>query len=277
MGLGNVEGGEQSETKVVPVALTVAGSDSGGGAGIQADLKTFAALKVHGTSVVTLVTAQNTVGVTAIGMISEALVQAQLDAVCTDLRPAAAKTGALGSEAMIELVAAYFTQRPIGALVVDPVMVSKHGDSLLPEQAVASLKRALLPLATVITPNRYEAELLCGRSVSGMESMKDAARQLFDYGARNVLIKGAHLDRVARDLLYDGTGFLEFGADRVASERVHGSGCVFSAAICAYLTRGEELPEAVNSAREFITGAIAKAPKLGHGISPVHPLHALWG
>jgi hydroxymethylpyrimidine/phosphomethylpyrimidine kinase len=261
---------------IPPIALTIAGSDSGGGAGIQADLRTFAALKVHGTSVITLVTAQNTVGVSHIHLLPEASITAQLEAVCGDLAPAAAKTGALGSAPIIRLVADMFTQRPLNRLVVDPVMVSKHGDALLPDDAVDAMRAALLPLALVVTPNRFEAERLTGRSVSGLDSMKDAARRIFDMGSKNVLLKGSHLDRIVRDLLYDGTGFIEFGADRVDSSHVHGSGCVFAAAITARLAHGDPLPDAVHFAREFITGAITDAPRLGSGISPVNPMFRMW-
>lgn len=262
--------------KAPPIALTIAGSDSGGGAGIQADLRTFAALGCHGTSALTLITAQNTQGVSHLHMLPEATVAAQLDALFADLPPAAAKTGALGSAAMIRLVADLLTARPVAALVVDPVMVSKHGHALLPDDAVDALRAHLLPLALVTTPNRFEAERLTGRSVSGVESMKDAARRIFDLGVKHVLIKGSHLDRVVRDLLYDGTGFIEFGADRISSERVHGSGCVASAAICARLAHGDPLPEAIDFTRAFISGAIEHAPKLGSGISPVNPMYRLW-
>jgi hydroxymethylpyrimidine/phosphomethylpyrimidine kinase len=259
-----------------PVALTIAGSDSGGGAGIQADLRTFAALRAHGTSAITLITAQNTVGVSHLHLLPEPTIRAQIEAVCSDLAPAAAKTGALGAEPIIRLVADMLTQRPIPSLVVDPVMVSKHGDALLPDNAVHALRAALLPLALVVTPNRFEAEHLTGRSVSGVESMKDAARRIFDLGVKNVLIKGSHLDHIVRDLLYDGTGFIEFGADRVDSSRVHGSGCVYAAAITARLAHGDSLPEAVHFARDFISGAIAEAPALGSGISPVNPMFRIW-
>lgn len=260
-----------------PIALTIAGSDSGGGAGLQADLKTFAACEVHGTSVVTLITAQNTVSVREVQLLPESIVRAQLHAVLDDLVPGAAKTGALGSEQMIEVIAEMIEGTSLtDRIVVDPVMVSKHGDSLLPESAQRTLIARLLPHALVVTPNRFEAQVLSGRTVEGPSSMKDAAKAIFDRGAKNVLIKGAHLDRIVRDIFYDGSGFVEFGADRIDSKRVHGSGCVHSAAITARLACGEEVVESVAWAREFINGAIAAAPELGRGVSPVNPMHRIW-
>lgn len=264
---------DEADEPRAPIALTVAGSDSGGGAGIQADLKTFGALGVHGTSVLTLVTAQNTRGVQDVHLLPEPVVRAQFAAVYGDLRPAAAKTGALGSEALITLVAELFADHPVARRVVDPVMVSKHGDPLLPEGAQRVLRDRLLPGALLLTPNQHEAEALTGRAVTSLGSMKEAARALFDFGAQNVLVKGAQLDdKIARDILFDGTGFVEFGADRVDSNRVHGSGCAHSAAITARLARGDKLLDAIAFAREFISGAIARAPLVGHGISPVQPL-----
>lgn len=260
----------------VPVAMTIAGSDSGGGAGLQADLRTFAACEVHGTSAVTLITAQNTRGVSLVHMLPEPVVRAQFEALASDLPPMAAKTGALGDEAMIQLVSSLLTERPLTNLVVDPVMVSKHGDALMSERATRALGQRMFPLALVITPNRHEAEALTGRSVEGVASMKDACKRLFDLGPRHVLIKGSHLDHIVRDLLYDGRDFTEYGADRLRTGRLHGSGCVFSAAITARLALGDELLQAVAFAREFITGAIARAPALGGGVSPVNPMHAIW-
>lgn len=270
MGLGT------QEAYVPPLALTIAGSDSGGGAGIQADLKTFAACKVHGTSVLTLITAQNTVGVRSMELLSDDIVRAQFGAVLDDLPPAAAKTGALGSERMIALVAELLEQRPIANLVVDPVMVSKHGDPLLPDSAHRAFVERLLQHALVVTPNRFEAQIMSGRRVEGPSSMKDAAKAIFDRGAKNVLIKGAHLERVVRDYVYDGSGFVEFGADRIDTKRLHGSGCAYSAAITARLAHGDDLMESIAWAREFISGAIEHAPELGSGISPVNPMFRTW-
>lgn len=260
-----------------PVALTIAGSDSGGGAGIQADLKTFAACKVFGTSVLTLVTAQNTKKVSALEVLPDALVRAQYEAVVSDFGVKAAKTGALGSNRMIGLVAELLEERRPKHLVVDPVMVSKHGDPLLPDDARKTFAQRMLPLADMVTPNRFEAEALSGRRVEGLQTMRDAAKAIVDRGARTVLLKGSHLDEnVVRDIYYDGSGFLEFGADRVKSKALHGSGCVFSSAVTSMLARGASHEEALEFAREFISSAIALAPKLGNGISPVNPCHEVW-
>lgn len=263
-------------TPTPPIALTIAGSDSGGGAGVQADLKTFAACEVHGTSVLTLITAQNTQGVGAIELLPEALIRAQFAAVASDLPPAAAKTGALGSQAIIGTVRELLEEHPIERLVLDPVMVSKHGHPLMDERTQRVLRDQLLPHALIVTPNRFEAQAMIQREVEGVSSMKDAARRIFDFGPRYVLLKGSHMDHIVRDLLYDGTGFVEFGADRVDSKRVHGSGCTFAAAITARLAHGDAVEDAVAFAREFISEAIARAPALGHGISPVHPMHKHW-
>ena len=261
----------------VPIALTIAGSDSGGGAGIQADLKTFAANRVFGTSVLTLLTAQNTLGVTELAMVSGHMVRAQFQALISDLPPRAAKTGALGSTEMIALLAELLQDDPIHHLVVDPVMISKHGDPLMGEKAQKELATKILPLALVVTPNRFEAAaLIGGRDVESLSEMKDAARRIFDSGPRHVLIKGGHFDKIVRDILFDGTGFIEFGADRVDSKALHGSGCTFSAAITARLARGDTLPESIAYAREFISAAIEFAPPIGRGISPVNPMYAHW-
>lgn len=276
--LDAMTGQSAPKTRATPsVALTIAGSDSGGGAGIQADLKTFAAHKVFGTSVITLVTAQNTLGVTGIEMLPGTIVKAQYDAVVSDLKPRAAKTGALGSSEMIALVSEIYRETPIPRLVVDPVMISKHGDPLMGEDAQKELARRILPLATVVTPNRFEASaLIGGRTVESLQDMKEAAKRIFDLGCPNVLIKGGHFDRIVRDILFDGQDFLEFGADRATSTSLHGSGCTFSAAITAGLAKDLGLVESIAAAREFISAAIAEAPDLGKGISPVHPLHAFW-
>lgn len=259
-----------------PVALTIAGSDSGGGAGIQADLKAFAALQVFGTSVLTLITAQNTQGVSDLRMLDEGIVRAQYEAVMTDLPPNAAKTGALGSNRMIGLVAELLQEHPIEKLVIDPVMISKHGVPLLPDDACKAMTQHLLGRALLVTPNRHEAAKLVGRRVEGPTSMKDAAQRIFDFGPKHVLIKGGHFEKIVRDYYYDGTGFIEFGADRVDSEHLHGSGCTYAALITARLALGDELLSAIEFAREFINGAIEKSPQVGKGIAPVNAMHRLW-
>lgn len=265
------------DEKKRPIALTIAGSDSGGGAGIQADLKTFAACEVFGTSVVTLITAQNTQGVQAIQVLDPELVASQFHSVMTDLKPRAAKTGALGNGAMIGAVSKMLAKNPIEGLVVDPVMISKHGQPLMDEENFAVVRDEMLPHALLVTPNRFEAAALSGmRSVESVQSMKEAAKRIFDAGARRVVVKGGHFDRIVRDIFYDGTGWVEFGADRVHSDRVHGSGCTFSAAVTARLAQGNSVTEALGFARQFISGAIDGAPNLGSGISPVNPMWEHW-
>jgi len=258
------------------IALTIAGSDSGGGAGIQADLKTFAACKVFGTSVLTLITAQNTKGVFAVEVLGDEVIKSQFKAVMDDVPPVAAKTGALGDSRVIGLMAELLEEYPIANLVVDPVMVSKHGDQLMPEKGIKAFVQRMVPHAFVITPNRFEAQALTGRDVEDIREMQDAAKRIFDMGAKYVLIKGGHMEHIVRDILYDGSGFTEFGADRIRSPRVHGSGCTFSAAITARLASGDSIEKAIEFSREFISNAILMAPKIGEGISPVNPMHAYW-
>ena len=261
----------------VATALTIAGSDSGGGAGIQADLKTFAACGVFGTSVLTLVTAQNTQGVQTISILDEPLVRQQFNSVVDDLAPQAAKTGALGNGQMIQVVADMVNQQPVDPLVVDPVMISKHGQPLMAEEAYSMMREMMLPHAELVTPNRFEAGALGDmRRVETVKQMKEAARRIHGHGADTVVVKGGHFDRIVRDIFYDGTGFVEFGADRVDTDRLHGSGCTFSAAITAGLTRGESMVDAIGAARDFITEAIRAAPDVGEGVGPVNPMYRLW-
>jgi hydroxymethylpyrimidine/phosphomethylpyrimidine kinase len=256
----------------LPVALTIAGSDSGGGAGIQADLKTFAALGVHGCSVITALTAQNTITVSAIHDVPPDFVRAQFDAVVPDLHPAAAKTGMLSSPEIIETVARAVEDYGLAQLVVDPVMVAKGGAKLLRDEAVSALRSRLLPLAAVITPNLPEAEVLLGRPVHSLDERRQAARDLQALGPRAVVVKGGHAEGDAVDILFDGEDLVELRADRIATANTHGSGCTFSAAIAAGLARGLPVRGAVEAAKEFITGAIAGAIEAGSGHGPVNPL-----
>lgn len=277
MSFFNLYGEDEHRRPTPPVALTIAGSDSGGGAGIQADLKSFAANRAFGTSVLTLITAQNTRGVLNIELLNPEIVVAQYEAVINDLKPRATKTGALGSTTMIKTVAAMLAEAPAENLVIDPVMISKHGDLLLPPEAYVALREELLPQATLVTPNRFEAAALIGHDgVETVPQMKEAARRIFDMGARAVIVKGGHFEKIVRDIYFDGTGYIEFGADRIDSVRLHGSGCTFSAVITARLAHQESLVDAIGFAREFISKAIKKAPKLGEGISPVNPAYKLW-
>jgi len=255
-----------------PVALTIAGSDSGAGAGIQADLKTFAAFGVYGVTVITAVTAQNTVGVRAVQEIEPATIADQLDAVAEDFTIASLKTGMLSSAAIIEAVAAGIQRHGLHPLVIDPVMVAKSGDRLLREDAVEALRRTLLPLARVVTPNIPEAEVLAGgRAIRTREDRLAAGRAILELGVQAVVIKGGHSDDdPIVDLLIDHTGIHEYRAPRIDTTSTHGTGCTFSAAITAGLARGRDLPAAVGAAREYVSRALSSAPRLGHGHGPMN-------
>jgi hydroxymethylpyrimidine/phosphomethylpyrimidine kinase len=254
---------------MAPVALTIAGSDPSGGAGIQADLKTFHQLGVYGEAVITLLTVQNTVRVSRVEVMPPTLVLEQLAAVLEDIPPAAAKTGALGSAEMVKAVARAAASFPF-PLVVDPVMVSKHGLSLLPPAAADAIRERLLPRAFLITPNIPEAEALTGMKILTVEDMRAAAARLREMGARAVLIKGGHLAGDAIDLLLDGGEWHEFPAARIATRHTHGTGCTYSAAITAGLARGFALADAVGRAKRFIHEAIRTNPGLGHGCGPLN-------
>ena len=261
----------------MPTVLTVAGSDSGAGAGIQADLKTFAALGVYGTSAITAITAQNTLGVTAVQEVPPGMVAAQIDAVVADIRPDAVKTGMLASASIIEVVAAKVREHGLPNLVVDPVMVAKSGDRLLREDAVAVLRDLLLPLCAVVTPNLPEAEVLVGRSIGSDEDARRAAEEIVGLGAGAVVVKGGHRGTPeAVDVLYDGNAFREYSAPRVDTTSTHGTGCTFASAIAAYLARGEPLAEAVGQAKEYLTEALRRAYPIGGGHGPVHHFYRWW-
>ncbi|MDB6122452.1 MAG: Hydroxymethylpyrimidine/phosphomethylpyrimidine kinase [Pedosphaera sp.] len=249
----------------VPVALTIAGSDSGGGAGIQADLKTFAALGVHGTSAITCITAQNPKKVISIEPCSPSIVRQQVEAVFTELRPAAVKTGMLYSEEIIRTVAKFISARQVPALIVDPVMISTSGAQLLKDSAIQALKNKLLPLATLVTPNLDEAEVLIGRKLSSVEDLRLAARKIYSQFGCAALVKGGHLKgtRDAADIFYDGKEELLLTAPFVRGIHTHGTGCTYSAAIVGYLASGYDLIAAVLHAKEFITQAIAQSQKVG--------------
>ena len=260
-----------------PVALSVAGSDSGAGAGIQADLKTFAAFEVYGATAVTAVTAQNTRGVAGIEELPTGIVERQIDAVAADLGVDAAKTGMLSSVAIIETVADGMRRHAVERLVVDPVMVAKGGDRLLREDAVEALTALLLPLALVATPNAGEAEALCGRPVRTIAQAREAARAVHDLGCRWVVVKGGHFGSDAVDVLFDGAGFAEFPAARIETTSTHGTGCTFSAAIAAGLARGATVERSVEGAKRYVTDAIARAFPVGSGHGPPHHFYRWWG
>jgi hydroxymethylpyrimidine/phosphomethylpyrimidine kinase len=253
-----------------PTALTIAGSDSGGGAGIQADLKTFLACRVHGMSAITAVTVQNSLGVSGFYELPPHAVAEQIKSVATDIGVGAAKTGMLASAAIIEAVADTVQRLGITPFVVDPVAASQHGDALLRPDALAALRDRILPLATVVTPNLGEVRLLTGIDVRDRSGMQDAARALSDLGPQWVLVKGGHLpDGEAVDVLYDGASFAEFTSPRFDTQHTHGSGDTLAAAICAALARGLEVEDAVRFGKSFIAGAIEHGFPLGAGLGPV--------
>jgi hydroxymethylpyrimidine/phosphomethylpyrimidine kinase len=251
------------------IALTIAGSDPSGGAGIQADLKTFHQFGVYGEAAITLVTVQNTVGVRRVECLAAELVTAQIEAVLEDLPPAAAKTGALGNRAIVEAVAE-IAGRFAFPLVVDPVMISKHGAPLIAGEACEAIVRRLLPKARLITPNLPEAEALTGFSIQDPAGMRRAALRLREMGAAAVLIKGGHLSGDALDVLLDGEEWREYPAARIQTRHTHGTGCTYSAAITAGLALGLPLAEAVRRAKAYITEAIRTNPGLGAGSGPVN-------
>ncbi|MBI4312734.1 MAG: bifunctional hydroxymethylpyrimidine kinase/phosphomethylpyrimidine kinase [Chloroflexi bacterium] len=254
----------------LPVAVTIAGSDSGGGAGIQADLKTFAALGVYGASALTAITAQNTLGVTAIHEVPTDVIAAQIEAIITDIGADAVKTGMLASSPVINVVARELKRHRVARLVVDPVMVAKGGDRLLQEEAVDALRAILLPLATVVTPNTPEAEVLAGMTIRTMTDVREAARRIAALGPKNVVVKGGHLEgKDAVDTLYDGHGFQEFTSERFPTKNTHGTGCTFASAIAAGLAKGLPVVDAVAGAKAYVTSAIKAGLEIGHGHGPL--------
>ncbi len=254
-------------------ALTIAGSDSGGGAGIQADLKTFAAHGVFGTSAITAITAQNTVGVTAVLALPADLVTAQIEAVVTDIGADAVKTGMLANAAIIEAVAAAIESLELPRVVVDPVMIAKSGDRLLEDEAVAALRTELLPRAFVLTPNVPEAEVLAEMIVADLDHARRAARRIREMGPQAVVVKGGHLGGdEAVDVFWDGREMTLFRAPRLAGTSTHGTGCTYASAIAANLAVGVPLRDAVERAKIYLTEAIRRAPAIGRGHGPVNHL-----
>jgi hydroxymethylpyrimidine/phosphomethylpyrimidine kinase len=253
-----------------PTALTIAGSDSGGGAGAQADLKTFLACRVHGMSAITAVTVQNSLGVSGIYELPPGAVAEQVESVVTDIGVGAAKTGMLASAAIIEAVAEVISRLGVSPFVVDPVAASQHGDPLLRPDALDALRGLLLPLATVVTPNLAEVRLLTGIEVRTDDDMRTAARALHDLGPDWVLVKGGHRSGPqSTDLLYDGTTFLELSAPRHSTPHTHGSGDTLAAATCAALARGFDVPAAVRFGKRYVTEAVVDSYAIGQGLGPV--------
>ncbi len=258
-------------------ALTIAGSDSSGGAGIQADLKTFQAHGVFGMSAVTAVTVQNTRGVFGIQEMTPEIVGGQIDCLFEDIAIHAVKIGMVASVPLIEAIATALAERDRPPVVLDPVMISKSGFPLLKETAQNALVDHLFPLAAVVTPNIHEAERLIGRPIQSLAAMRDAARAILDRGARQVVVKGGHLgDAAATDILYDGQDFRELTATRVHTRNTHGTGCTFSSAIAANLAMGTPFFEAVANAKDYISGAITHSLDIGKGHGPTHHFFDLY-
>ena len=252
-----------------PVALTIAGSDPSGGAGIQADLKTFHQFGVYGEAIITLVTVQNTVALERVECLPAVLVLHQLRAVLDDIPPTAAKTGALGNRSIVQAVAGAAVDFRF-PLVVDPVMVSQHGRLLVTQDALEAMRDELIPQASLLTPNLAEASALTGLEIKDLDSMFQAARELHRMGAKAVLVKGGHLDGDAVDLLYMSGLTRQFRAPRIETKNTHGTGCTYSAAIAAELSRGTLLEHAIERAKSFVTEAIRTAPGLGKGSGPLN-------
>ena len=256
-------------------ALTIAGSDSGGGAGIQADLKTFAAHGVYGTSAITAITAQNTLGVTAVHTVPADMVTAQIEAVITDIGVDAAKTGMLATAAIVEAVAAAIETFEIPRVVIDPVMIATNGDRLLEDEAVRALRAELLGRAFLVTPNTMEAEVLAGMSITSPRDAATAARRIHELGPTAVIVKGGHLPGPeVIDVLYDGHELIELRSPRIDSHQTHGTGCTFGAAITANLALGLTLRHATRSAQVYVANAIRSATRIGRGHGP---LNHFWG
>jgi len=251
--------------------LTIAGSDSGGGAGIQADLKAITLLDGYGMSVITALTAQNTMGVQAIHEVPVSFVEQQIDSVLSDIGADAIKTGMLANKKIIEVVAQKIERYGVETVVVDPVMVSKSGAPLLRKDAQKVLIKRLIPLAWVITPNLFEASVLTGLKVNSLDGMRKAAVQIYELGAKNVVVKGGHLKGKAIDILFDGKNYAEIESPRIKTKNTHGTGCTFASAIATLLARGEPVPEAVRKAKIFITMAIQSGLSLGKGTGPTNP------
>lgn len=255
----------------IPVALTIAGSDSGGGAGIQADLRTFAFHRVHGTSALTCITAQNTLGVTRVDALPPEAVAAQMAAVVTDIGVQAAKTGMLLNQAIIATVAEQVKQLGIPQLVVDPVMVSRAGAQLIDDAAIATLRDALIPQAIVLTPNRYEAQILSELEIQSLEAMQQAAQKIYQLGPKSVLVKGGGMTGELRgvDVWFDGPHLEVLQTETIETTHTHGTGCTLSAAIAANLALGLPLREAVQQGKQYVTSALRYALAIGQGQGPV--------
>ncbi|MDR5696035.1 MAG: bifunctional hydroxymethylpyrimidine kinase/phosphomethylpyrimidine kinase [Armatimonadota bacterium] len=256
----------------IPRVLIIAGSDSGGGAGIQADLKTVSALGAFGMTAITALTAQNTTGVYGVVEMPPEFVAQQIDVVVKDIGVDAVKTGMLSNAAIIEAVASKIREYHLSPVVVDPVMIAKSGSPLLRPEAIDALKGVLLTVATVVTPNLHEARALTGMEIEDISSMREAAKAIHALGPQYVVVKGGHLKGEAVDVLFDGQQFYEFRAERVNTHNTHGTGCVYASAIAAGLAKGKSVVEAVKEAKEFVTMAVRHSLALGQGHGPVNPM-----
>ncbi|MCB9481488.1 MAG: bifunctional hydroxymethylpyrimidine kinase/phosphomethylpyrimidine kinase [Desulfobacteraceae bacterium] len=260
-------------SKVLPLktALTIAGSDSSGGAGIQADLKTFQANMVFGMSVITAVTVQNTKGVTNVQNIDPEIVKGQIEVLFEDIKIDSVKIGMLSSCEIIEAVKEGLFNKNMEFIVLDPVMISKSGFLLIAEDAVEKMKKELFPISFIVTPNIHEASKITGRNIENLEDMKNAAKSIFELGPENVFVKGGHLrGEDCTDVLYDGKNFFYFNAKRLDTKNTHGTGCTLSSAIAANLAKGETTLKSLENSKEYITGAIENSISLGHGCGPTH-------
>lgn len=256
--------------------LTIAGSDSGGGAGIQADLKTFSAHGVFGMSVITAVTAQNTLGVLAVQEVEPEIIAKQMEAIFEDMGADSVKIGMVSNTKAIKTIAAGLTKYEVKNVVLDPVMISKSGHHLLQPEAQEALIQELVPKATVITPNLHEAQALTGMKITSVAEMEDAALALYELGPQNVLVKGGHLKNEAVDVLFDGKKMYYYESPRIESKHTHGTGCTLSAAIASNLALGYSLQEAVARAKEYITVAIKHGLAIGKGVGPTHHFYRLY-
>lgn len=266
-----------ANSRTPPVALTIAGSDSGGGAGIQADLKTFAFHRVHGTSAITCVTAQNTCGVTRVDALPPEAVVAQIEAVVDDIGVQSAKLGMLLNAEIMRAVAEVMPRSPVDTWIVDPVMVSRTGAQLIDDAAVSTLQEVLVPLATVLTPNRYEAQIISGLQINTQTDMEAAARKIYAMGAQSVLVKGGGMPGELRgvDVWFDGEQLLTLKTETVNTPDTHGTGCTLSAAIAANLASGHEPVSAVHKAKDYVTQALRHALRIGQGQGPVGHFYPL--
>ncbi|MBA46582.1 MAG: bifunctional hydroxymethylpyrimidine kinase/phosphomethylpyrimidine kinase [Dehalococcoidia bacterium] len=257
--------------KILPICMTIAGSDSGGGAGIQADLKTFASLSCYGVSVVTSVTAQNTKGVDDIHIIPEDIVHSQIESIKKDIGFNCVKTGMIPETKMVETIVSSISSEKI-KIVVDPVIVATSGDKLVSDEAIDAIKKLLFPIAETVTPNLTEAEVITGKKIFSKDDLSDACKRIIDLGANSVVIKGGHFDKsdVSEDILYDGEDYYFFSSKRINTTSTHGTGCTFSSAITSYLANGLDLVNSVDKAKKYVTSAIDKAYKIGNGNGPLN-------